>query len=283
MTSSQPLLSGTTSTPTETDMGYGKLFAVLGRRKWWVIGCVGLGIAGALVVNLLSKSSYRSQMQLLVEPNYRSRSKDESPITAETNVQIDYATQLTLMRSSQMFERARQILAPRYPGIGRELGQSLRVEQISRGQTATKIIAVEYTSDSPTKTRDVLQAFEQVYLEYNREQQEKRLTSGLEFIDQQIPKARKKIAEATNDLEAFRRKHNLFDASQRMTEVTAALSSIEQQRRATSLELQQVQSRYDTLQQSLGDRPCKRPKPRVWPSPVPSKPLKLKFKRLKFN
>jgi capsular exopolysaccharide synthesis family protein len=240
----------------ETDMGYGKLFAVLLRRKWWVVGCVGLGIAGALVVNLFSRSTYRSQMQLLVEPNYRSRSKDESPITAETNVQIDYATQLTLMRSSQMFERARQILASRYPGIGSELGRSLRVEQISRGQTATKIIAVDYTSDSPTKTRDVLKAFEQVYLEYNREQQEKRLTSGLEFIDKQIPKARQKIAEATNDLESFRRKHNLFDASQRMTEVTAALSSIEQQRRATTLELQQVQSRYDTLQQSLGRSPA---------------------------
>ena len=102
------------------------------------------------------------------------------------------------------------------------------------------------------QTREVLRAFKKVYQEYNLTQQKQRLTNGLSFIDEQLPIVKKNITEATNSLEEFRRKHNLFDAQQRVTEVSNAISNIEQQKRANQIEYEQLKTKIATLEKDLG-------------------------------
>jgi capsular exopolysaccharide synthesis family protein len=115
----------------------------------------------------------------------------------------------------------------------------------------TKIVEVQYTALDPVKSRQVLRAFQKVYTDYNREQQEKRLQAGLAGIDEQITNVRKSIAEASEALESFRRKNNLFDATQRFSEVTAAITGIEQQQRATKLEYEQATTKLNSLKEKL--------------------------------
>ncbi len=231
----------------EQDPGYGKIFAVLLRRRFWFLGGLGLGLVIAIFMNIYAKPKYTSIMRLLVESTYKSRSTS----FIDSNVQIDYATQLNLLQSSSMFQKAANLLATEYPGItGSEL-QSLKIGMLGGKEAPTKIVEVQYTALDPVKTRQVLRAFQKVYTDYNREQQEKRLQTGLAGIDEQVTNVRKSIAEATEAIEVFRRKNNLFDANQRVTEVTSALNGIEQQKRAAKLEYEQATTKLNSLQEKL--------------------------------
>jgi len=243
--------SSTSSVIVEQDPGYGKIFAVLVRRRFWILGGLACGLAIAVLLNFLAKPKYTSIMRLLVESTYTSRKGGDSTFV-DSNVEIDYGTQLTLLQSSSIFQRAASLLAAEYPGItGIEL-QSVKIDMLgSKGSRPTKIVEVQYTALDPVKTRQVLRAFQKVYTDYNREQQEKRLQAGLAGIDEQIANVRKSIGEATEAIETFRRKNNLFDATQRVTEITSALSGIEQQQRATKLEYEQATAKLNSLQEKL--------------------------------
>jgi capsular exopolysaccharide synthesis family protein len=240
--STSPVLS-------EQDPGYGKIFAVLSRRRLWLLGGLSLGLVIAAFININSKPKYTSNMRLLVESTYRSNTNTTSFV--DSNIQIDYATQLNLLQSSSLFQKAADLLNDQYPGItGAEL-QSLKINMLGDNANPTKIVEVQYTALDPVKTRAVLRAFQKVYTDYNREQQEKRLQKGLAGIDEQVANVRKSISETAEALEVFRRKNNLFDATQRVTEITTALNGIEQQKRTAQLEYDQAVTRLDSLQQNL--------------------------------
>ncbi|MBD2186531.1 GumC family protein [Pseudanabaena mucicola] len=231
----------------EQDLGYGKIFAVLARRRFWILGGLGLGLVIAVFMNINTKPRYTSIMRLLVESAYRSRSST----FIDSNVQVDYATQLTLLQSSSMYQKAANLLAAEYPDITSEELQSLELGMLGEKESQTKIVEVKYTALDPVKSRQVLKAFQKVYTDYNREQQEKRLQTGLAGIDEQIADLRKNIDETAGAIETFRRNNNLFDATQRVTEVTSALNGIEQQQRSTKLEYDQASVRLQSLQQKL--------------------------------
>jgi succinoglycan biosynthesis transport protein ExoP len=240
----------------EQDPGYGKIFAVLVRRRFWLLGGLTLGLVIAVVVNIVAKPKYTSSMRLLVESTYKSNSSSSSSSSfIDSNVQIDYATQLNLLQSSSMFQKAANLLATEYPDISVNDLQSLKIGMLGGKEAPTKIVEVQYTSKDPVKTRQVLRAFQKVYTDYNREQQEKRLQKGLAGIDDQVEKVRKSIADVTESLQEFRRRNNLFDANQRVTEITSALSGIEQQQRNTKLEYEQATTRLASLQQKLNLSP----------------------------
>lgn len=239
---------------TEQDPGYGKILAVLVRRKSWLLGGLGLGLLLAIVINIVVKPKYTSSMRLLVESTYKSNSSSPSSFI-DSNVQIDYATQLNLLQSSSMFQKAANLLAAEYPGISVLELQSLKIAMLGGKEAPTKIVEVQYSSKDPVKTRQVLRAFQKVYTDYNREQQEKRLQKGLAGIDEEVAKVRNSIANVTESIQEFRRKNNLFDANQRVVEVTSALSGIEQQQRNTKLEYEQATTKLISLQQKLNLSP----------------------------
>lgn len=137
-------------------------------------------------------------MQLLVEPNYQGNRNtgDAEQTFADSDIQIDYATQLNLMRSSELLQQAVEKLQAEYPEISvKTIKKSLildrLVEKEEEGEnTDTKIFEVVYSDEDPEKTRRVLEVIREVYLNYNLEQQQKRLQEGLSFIDNQIPEAK---------------------------------------------------------------------------------------------
>ncbi len=241
----------TASALVEKDPGYGKIFAVLSRRRFWLLGGLSLGLVIAIFINITSKPKYTSIMRLLVESTYKSNANANSSSFIDSNVQIDYATQLSLLQSSTLFQKAATLLSDKYPGLtGADL-QSLKIDMLGDKENLTKIVEVQYTALNPIQTQDVLKAFQKVYTDYNREQQEKRLQKGLAGIEEQVSNVRQSISEASNAIEAFRRKNNLFDATQRVTEVTTALNGIEQQQRAAKLDYEQAVTRLESLQKNL--------------------------------
>ena len=246
------------ATRTETEFGYGQLFAILWRRRFWFLG-VFCGVLSIAIPLALSKEpTYRSSMELLVEPNYQENGGDggESEVT-DSAVDVDYATQLNLMRSSELLQEAVERLESEYPHISvEELQGSLTLKQVVEGEDEpTKIVQATYVGNDPARTKEVLQALKNVYQKYNLEQQEKRISEGLSFINEQLPVARENLAEAEQELRQFRQNNNLVAPEEAANQTANALRNVEQQRQSLDAQYQETQARYDALKKQLGLSP----------------------------
>jgi polysaccharide biosynthesis transport protein len=243
----------------ETEAGYGELFAVLIRRRFWLLSVLCIVLAAATVKALKEKPTYQSSMQLLVESNYQGKKNSQTGNQfADSNVEIDNATQLSLMQGSQLIEKAVKLLRPKYPGIDvEEIKKSLVVVQVAdeEAKTETKIFQVTYTANNPTQTQKVLQVMQRVYLDYNREQQRLRLAKGLAFIDEQLPKVRKNVARVEATLEEFRKNQNLIEPELQAKALTDAINNTQQERRTNQTTKRDFQAQYDSLQQQLASSP----------------------------
>jgi polysaccharide biosynthesis transport protein len=251
----------------DNDPGYGQLFAILMRRRLWLLGTF-LGVTVlALIFTLLQKPTHRSSMQLLVEPNYQSKREPGEKRTAEseftdTNIEIDSATQINLMRSSGLLQRAVMLLKSDYSDITVEdVREALSVSQVvandpsTNKKVNTKIFQIAYSDSDAIKTQRVLAALQKVYQDYNLEQQELRLTKGLSFIKKQLPLVRDKVKAAESNLEQFRKSQNLVDPELQSKALVDSLSRIRQDQQTNNAQMRDLAARYVTLQQQLAMSP----------------------------
>lgn len=246
----------------ETDPGYGQIFGILIRRRFWFLGvfCLTLAIAG--VQAWKAKPSYKSSLQMLVESNYQGKKQDGQAGAdkqyADSNVEIDSATQLNLMKSSQLLQKAVDLLRPEYPDLKvKDIKKTLSVTQVEdgKGESKTKIFQATYSDNDATKTQKVLEAMQRVYLDYNREQQKMRLAKGLAFIDNQIPKVRDSLTQSEAALKQFRTKHNLIEPEAHAKALTDAINNIKQERRSNEAQYRELQGRYNVLKQTIDRSP----------------------------
>ncbi|MDJ0536090.1 MAG: polysaccharide biosynthesis tyrosine autokinase [Xenococcaceae cyanobacterium MO_207.B15] len=234
------------------DLGYGELLKILWRRRFWFLGVFAGVITLNTLISLQKPSIYMSSMQLLVEPNYQGNTDSQEEFS-DYGVEIDYATQINLMRSSGLLKRAVTKLQAQYPDMTiEELRKSLEIYQLIEGKTETKIIEADYVGNSPTLTKEVLEKIKAVYLEYNLEQQEKRLQDGLSFINNQIPEARQDLIQTESSITELRNRYNLIDPEQEAAVISDRLGNIKQQRESLKAEYQDINGRYLNLQQQLG-------------------------------
>jgi polysaccharide biosynthesis transport protein len=248
----------------EDNSGYGQLFALLLRRKYWFLASF-LGAVGiAVLVSLLMKPTYRSSMQLLVEQNYRGKPEQESksPTSqfADSGIQVDYATQLTLMNSSILIQQVVDRLHAIYPKLRVEdVKKSLSVAQVT-GKTAekkvdTKIVEAAYEDRDPVKAQKVLQTVQKVYQDYNREQQKLRLSKGLVFINEQVPHVQTRLKQAESALENFRKTYNFFDPELQSKALVESLENILREQRTNLVEVRDLNTRSTVLKQKLALSP----------------------------
>lgn len=249
---------------TRDDLGYGQIFSKFWRRRFWFAGVFGGVLAVAIPLALIKKPVYQSDMQVLVESNYQGKelkSNVESEF-ADATIEINYATHLKVLKSSEILKRAINKLGLKdseetISEIVQELRESLIVyrlteEEEGEGGTETNIIQTLYTGSSPSETKRVLEAIQEVYLEYNLEQQEKRLKDGLIFINKQIPQARNDLIQAEAALTELSKKHNLISPEGEAIALKENIREIAKQREALKAQQSQVVGNYDTLQQQLG-------------------------------
>ncbi len=245
----------------ETEPGYGQLFAVLIRRFPWflVVFITSVGIAGFMTSK--TKPTYKSSMQLLIEANYQGKKEGGTGVEsqfADSNIEIDAATQLNVMQSSGLIQKAVDKLKPQYPDITvGEIKGALNLEQLrtKEDNVATKIFQAEYTDIDPDKTQKVLDAMQQVYREYNRKQQEARLTKGLKVIKEQLRSVREELSGSEKRLQQFRSKQKFIDPEAQAKSLEDDLNKIVQLRRETRSQYEEILARQKSLQKQLNRTP----------------------------
>ena len=257
---------------TQNDLGYRQLFDTIWHRRYCVAGVVGGVMAIAIPLALTKKPVYQSYMQVLPESNYQSkeyvgRGNNEflDQRFTDASVEIDYATQLKVLKSSTILKRVIDKLNLDSSELSEAeiieaLRQSLLVSQLtdedvsskSKNGGETKIIQAAYVGSTPEETKRVLEAIRDVYLEYNLEQQEKRLKDGLTFIDAQIPQARQELRRAEIALTKLTREYNVVSPEEEAIAIKENIRNIAQEREAIKAERNQAQANSRSLEKQLG-------------------------------
>ncbi|MDJ0702606.1 MAG: polysaccharide biosynthesis tyrosine autokinase [Leptolyngbyaceae cyanobacterium MO_188.B28] len=257
------MTESTLSPIAEEDIGYGHLLKILVRRGFWFIGTFGVTLAASAFMAVNTKPAYESSMQLLVEPNFDEErnlpelagSADPSRSTSRSS-QTALVTQLNLMRSHEFIQDAVNLLISDYPGLTAEtVKHGFKLTQVSEGKVETRIFKAVYVDTDPVKTQKVIEALQEVYLDYNLDQQEQRLTRGLAFINEQLKNARQNLQVSQDALEQFRELQNLIDPNKQAEAVTNALNRIMQEQQDVEAQYEDAEALYATLQEQLSLSP----------------------------
>jgi len=240
--------------------GYGQIFAILIRRfPWFLVGFLGCtAIAGIITFN--THPTYRSSMQLLIEPNYQGKKETEGIENqfTDSTVEIDTATQLSLMQSTGLIQKAVENLKADYPDMTvADVKAALVLDQLRSkdDNVATKIFHVTYTDNDPEKTQKVLTSIRQVYVEYNKQQQNSRLEKGLQIIREQLRKASDDVNLSEANLQRFRRSQNLIDPESQAKELETDLNNIEKDRQTARSQYREALARKKSLEIELNRTP----------------------------
>jgi succinoglycan biosynthesis transport protein ExoP len=245
----------------DEDFGYGQLFRILLRRWPWIVGTLGLSIAAAILLASREKPSYLSSMQLIVEPNFEEQlsPSDLNPSNDRRVNEIDYATQLNLMRSEQFVAQAITRLQSEYPMLTVEQVQTgFRLNRVVENDTETRIFKASYIAGDPVLTQRFLEELRAVYLEYNENKQQQRLNRGLDHINEQLMSTRDSLRQSQAALQTFRQNASLIDPSAQAQKAVEALDRIQSEERQLQADFAETQAQYQALEQQLKISPTQR-------------------------
>lgn len=239
----------------EAEFSYIQLLNIILKRRIWFLTMFFGVISLTALFTLRSKETFQSQMQLLVEPNYSNKEilnqENDGNISASKQ-NVDYATQLNLMRSSQFIAKALELIGSEYPAT--EISQieaNLSLTQLVEDKTNTKIFQAVYIDEDPVKTQKVLLALQKVYQDYNLQQEKSRLGEGLAFLDDQLPSAQENLDQAQSSLENFRSEEHLINPEEKAQAIAANLDNIRDQKLLVNTEYQETKVLYQTLQSQI--------------------------------
>ncbi|MGL6344226.1 MAG: GumC family protein, partial [Waterburya sp.] len=175
------------------------------------------------------------------------------------------STQIKVFKSHQILQKVVNKLglngsAEYNAEIIAALRESINVYQVTDenadskkdSSSATKIIQVNYVATSPSETKKVLKAIQEVYLKYNLEQQEKRLKDALTFIDQQIPQARRQLTKTEAALTQLTKENNLVSPEAEATSIKENIRQIAQEREALKAQVGEIAGSSSARQEQLG-------------------------------
>ncbi len=249
----------------EPEFGYGQLLQILWQRIYWFGGALVGSLGLAIIVTLLKPPTYESSMQLLVEPNVSKsisiNSEDGTPPDSYQEIELDYVTQLNLMRSKEFVEDV-VIIFPDICESGdsqkaciKNFQESLTLSQIEEEDTQTRIFEAVFISNDAQRARQSLKALQHVYLNYNQNQQARRLTEGLVLVNRQIDQVQSDLRNSQQALQQFRQEGGTIDPEKQSLEAATMLEQLVQAQQAVNADYKEAQAQYSAIQQALAINP----------------------------
>ncbi|QMS91178.1 AAA family ATPase [Nostoc edaphicum CCNP1411] len=252
------------TTSAQGAVGIRQLSTILLRRRFLILGVSCVVMSAASLLAVIAKPTYQSNMQILVSSNLSEGAQSNNiPVGVDTQV-TDSTTQMKLMLSSKLLQKAVDSLRSNYPDITLEdingqkeqskkapLEVTLEEKSIGANKVFNQVFEVSFNDDDPVKAQRVLQSLQKVYQNYNKEQQKERLNQGLAFVNARLPEIKKEVSKADKNLEQFRKKHKLLDPEVQSKILLESLADIQQQLQTTRANLQDVNARYSNLEQQI--------------------------------
>lgn len=250
-----------------------QLSTIIYRRRWLILGVASIVMSVATLLSVVIKPMRESSMQMLVSSNlyqsvktYNNQDSSNNDFTDSNIEVVDYTAQLQLMRSKKLISKAVEMLRPIYPNITVEdikgkKGEKgpLTVTQLQTGtgtrKVPSEVFEVSFEDKNPVKAQKVLEALQIVYQDFNKQQQKDRLSKGLAFVNERLPRIKQQVIEAETKLERFRKKYNLVDPQVQSTILLESIAAVKKELDTTTAQLRDIEARYSNVEQKIAASP----------------------------
>ncbi|MEA5531491.1 polysaccharide biosynthesis tyrosine autokinase [Dolichospermum sp. UHCC 0684] len=247
-----------------------KITAIALHHRWFILGisCAVMSVTSLLAIT--SKPTYQSYMQILVSYNSDKSLPASKPEKTTKDLQkpqlssIDYSSQVKLMLSAKLVQKAVNLLHTDYPQMTIEdIYSNSKIDRTSSllptqlpvdtevNQNLNQVFSISFTDKDPLKSKRVLQALEKVYQDYNTDQKNQRINQGLVFVNNHLPQLQRDVLKAEKKLEKFRQQNNLIDPILQSKISLQSLADIQKQRQKTRAQLQDVQTRHNSIEEAI--------------------------------
>lgn len=254
------------SAPPQRGLDLRPILRTVRRKALLVIGIAGIVTAGAVYATKGAKPIYEGDFRLLVEPvNIEAKITDPSSITraqggALPAQDLDYATQLEILRGPKILSDIAEQVKTRYPdfSVG-ELQAGLVVKRYESGKAGagdpTKMVQVTYQGLDPDKVQFVLEAAANKYLRYSLEERRTRFGEGVKFIEEQLPALQKRVDELQSQRQRLQQQYKITDPQAQGQELFTQIRTLATQQREAESQLQEQKMLYANLQKQLALTP----------------------------
>ncbi|NEO25530.1 MAG: capsular biosynthesis protein, partial [Kamptonema sp. SIO4C4] len=227
------------------------------RRYSWLIG--GLTVVMASVAYWDASREdivYQASFEILTEPVTVENQVASSVTGSLTSRQqpdtftLD-ATKIKLLSSPEVLGPVAEDLQEEYPKVSYEmLKNNLNIQN-----SGTNILEVAFQHPNADLVTDVLEVVSQAYLRYSLEERQTEVRQGLDFVENQLPRLENRVDQLQGDLQTLRQQYNLVDPDTTGAQLSNAITNIKDQKLTTEIELDELRSVYNALQQELQTSP----------------------------
>lgn len=185
----------------ESELSVSALLSNL-KRKWKPSVIIALTVFAWLTFsNLKQKPVYQSSMTMMI-------TQESSAIGYQYFSYQNINTQIAYLKSYSVLEKAVGRLKSQYPNIS--------VGELSAGLTIAPsatpdLIDISYQDTVPEKTKKILDVMAELYEEYSIQRQRVKADKGVEFIEYQLPKARRELDEISKAIRNFQERYNILN------------------------------------------------------------------------
>jgi uncharacterized protein involved in exopolysaccharide biosynthesis len=251
------------STPPQKGMNFRPLLRTVQRKALLVIGITAAVGGGAFVwANQNIPTSYKGDFQLLVEPvTNEGKFVQPSVLTREGGqgmgqgiTNLDYATQLEILRSPRILSAIYEQVKSRYPKLNYfAFSKGLAVERLASETSPepTKILKVSYEAEDQKQVEFVLDVAAKKYLQYSLQERKTRISEGVKFIDDQLPELNARVESLQSQIQRLQQQNKLTDPKTQGDQLFTQVREINNQLAQTQRDLAEQKTLYVSLQQQL--------------------------------
>jgi capsular exopolysaccharide synthesis family protein len=256
------------SAPPRKGLNLRPLLRTVQRKALLVVGIAGVVTVGAWYLTKSAPSVYEGNFRLLVEPvTNEARAVDPSSLTrangdvpGEDNFELDYATQLEILKSPKMLTEILEQIRTKYPDFKYEqLKQGLVVERFQSEDPKitdpTKMLEVSFQGEVPEQVQFVLEVTANKYLKYSLDERKSRIGEGVKFIEDQLPALQKRVDNLQSQRQRLQQQYKLTDPNVQSEDLFTQIREISTQLRDAQSQLQEQKTLYTNIQNQLALTP----------------------------
>ena len=230
---------------------------VLVKRVWVILGTLAFMLAGAVIVSLRTTPMYRAEGQITINkenPNPLGFKDDSEEGDSDYNVNVDLATQVTVLNSASLALQAIRRLQPgeepkgatsKAPDVNAStpLTGPLQLTEEQKAQLVgafkhdlavavipgTRVIQITYMSPKPRAAADTVNALISAYIAQNLRSRFEGTNQAAEWLTKQLSDLQLKVEISQEKLVRYQKEHGIVGTDEKQNIITSKLEDLNKQ------------------------------------------------------
>jgi capsular exopolysaccharide synthesis family protein len=235
----------------EGGLELGRIIEALYRQIFLIAGLTFLMAGAGTYKAVTDQPIYASKFEILTEPvtveNQVISSVSESLSASEADTFTLDETKIKVLRSPEVLNPAVEILQRQYP----EITYDLLKYDLGIKASQTNVLEVSFQNPNKALVTDLLSTVSEVYLRYSLNERKADIQQGLDFVNDQLPELNARVEGLQEQLQTLRQRYNLIDPTTTGEQLSAQISTVQEQQLDTRIQLNEIRALRDELREEL--------------------------------